>query len=252
MTDKEGFQRTFNHMMELYVNLEVTQRKNRGVLPDKFVLHAAQILFKDDGGRPLVRLNEETKIIAKAKLKSGIKKDEGEFIDLNNEIEKINSLTLMDDEESKYAHITTFRFGDRWLLGFDFRYNKGLARTHFEVAKQFFEVANISYEKELTRPFIDNLFSCVELLAKCELLLMPNKKFKEKASHGGIQMKYNQFVNIGNAKSNFKTALNKLSSLRDSARYLRSNLRLSETESEKYLLIAKEMFDWVESRLIRH
>lgn len=219
MLDEKGQQRTFNQFMELFVLPEITRRKQSRRLTEKFELSAAQVLFYSDGRRPVVRLNEETKIIAEVKLKKGIKKDKGEAI-LQNEIERLEGLRLIDEEEPEYAHVSMVRFKDHWLLGFDFRYNKKLAREHFKTAKEFYDLAQNAYQKKLEAPFIDNLFSCIELLARAELLLIPDEKFKKKATHKAIQIKYNKFVEIGNAKLDFKTALNKLSGLRNSASYL--------------------------------
>lgn len=251
MLDKEGQQRTFNQFMELFVLPEITRRKESGRLPEKFVLNAAQIIFYGDGRRPTVRLNEETKIVAKIKLKNGVKKDKGEAV-LRNEIERLENLRLIDEEEPEYAHASMVKFGNHWLLGFDFRYNKRLAREHFKTAKQFYESAKNAHQNKLMTPFVDNLFSCIELLAKSELLLMPDEKFKEKATHKAIQIKYNKFVEIGNANLDFKTALNKLSGLRNSARYLKSNFRLSQAEAQEYLSIAREMIDYLEPILEKH
>lgn len=248
MLDKEGQQRTFNQFMELFVLPEITRRKEAGVLPDKFVLNAAQVIFYDDGRRPLVRLNEDAKILAKIKLKNGVNKEKGEDV-FQNEIEKLETLRLMDEEESKYAHISIIRFKNHWILGFDFRYNKKLARDHFKTAAQFYSSAQNAYQNNLMVPFIDNLFSAIELLAKSELLLMPDEEFKKKTTHKGIQIKYSKFVDIGNAKLDYKKSLNKLSGLRTSARYLKSDFQLSETEAQEYLEVVKEMLDYLEFKL---
>jgi len=83
-------------------------------------------------------------------------------------------------------------------------------------------------------------------LVKAELLLMPDPKIN---SHKAIQMKYSHFVNLGNAKIDYKSALNKLSALRDAARYLKSPLEISSEEIQKYINIAEEMEKYVESRI---
>lgn len=249
MLDTEGQKRVFNNFIELFVLPEITRRKKNGNLSDKFVLYSAQVIFYGDNRGDIVRLNKEVKLLAQVKLKDGIKKDKGDFVSLHDEIEELKNFRLVEEEEPECAHISMLKIKDHWLLTFDCRYNKGLAREHFKVAKQFYECAQYALQNKMISPFIDNLFSCVELLAKSELLLVPDEKFLKKTSHKNIQMKYNSFVDIGNAQLNFKTALNKLSGLRSSARYLKSIFQLSEIEAQKYLSIAREMFDYLESRL---
>jgi uncharacterized protein (UPF0332 family) len=247
MIDEESNKRLFNHIIQLYVLPEIDRRKELGIFSESFILDKAQIIFYGDR-RPIVRLNEETKILAHAKLKDGIKKDRGEMVS-HKEIERIENLRLLDEEEPKCAHISLVKFGEDWLVSWDARYNKELARKHFETAKQFCISAQNAYDKNLFAPFVDNLFSCIELLAKSELLLISNKQFVQKTTHDGIQIKYNEFVNIGNAKKDFKNSLNKLRNLRDSARYLKSDLKLFPSDAQRYLSISKEMLDYVENRL---
>lgn len=251
MLDKEGQQRSFDQFMQLFVLPEIERRRKDAVLPEGFVLQSAQVIFSGDDTKPMVRLNSEAKIQAKVKLKDGVKKNKGETI-FWNDIEDIQMIRLTDDEEGKFAHISMVRVGGNWLFTFDLRYNKELARTCFKVAKQFFESAQEAFEQKRPAPFIDNLFSSIELLAKAELLLMPDPKFKKKATHKGIQLKYGQYVDIGNAKPEFKTTLNKLAGLRTSARYLKSGFNLDNEEGQKYLGIGSAMITHVEERLRKH
>jgi len=235
--------------MELFILPEITRRKNSGILPDNFVLSQAQVLLLGDGTPAKVRLNEEAEIVAEAKLKEGIAKQPGDPI-LPDEIETLGGLRLPDDKEPDFAHISFVNYRGRWLMSFDFRYNKRLARKHLDAARQFYDSARYSYKKGLLSPFIDNLFNCVELLAKAELLLMQNY-LKKKTSHDDIKIKYTRFVDIGNAKPDFKATLNKLSGRRIPARYLKGNFRVSEQEAEKYLAVAKDMLDYIDSRLVK-
>ncbi len=248
MLENEGRQRAFDQFMHLFVLPEIECRKKENILPEKFVLNMAQVIFSGNSTRPVVRLNEETKILAKCKLKSGIKMNKGNVVSWR-QIENIQVIRLPDDEEGKYAHISMVRVGGTWLFSFDFRYNKELARNCFETAKQFLYSAQEALEEKRPAPFIDNLFSAIELLAKAELLLMPDPKFKQKATHKSIQLKYGRYVDIGNAKPEFKKTLNELTGLRNSARYLKSDYNLNPEEGKKYLAITTDMVSYVEWQL---
>jgi len=251
MFPKEGQQRAFNQFMDLFVLPEVKRRKEAGLIPKDFTLKKAQVVFVSDGTKPSIRLNDEAKIVAKVRLKKGTKKKKGESVSWN-EIEETKILRLPDDEEPKYAHISMARVGNHWLFAFDFLYNKDLSRRCFNTAKQFLESAIDAFQNKRWAPFIDNLFTCVELLAKSELLLTPDPKFRKKTTHKGIQLKYNQFVAIGNAKKDYKDALNKLGRLRNSARYLKAAFELTKKEAQIFLSIAKDMIGYLEPRLAKH
>ena len=54
---------------------------------------------------------------------------------------------------------------------------------------------------------------------------------------------------MGNAKSEFKSTLNKLSGLRISARYLKSGFKLSKEQAKDYLNTAKGMLTYVKARI---
>jgi hypothetical protein len=73
----------------------------------------------------------------------------------------------------------------------DFGQNKGKAKERYESALQFFKAAKLCFENKLERPFIDNLFSAVELLATSQLLCISESKYAKKQSHRSTIMKYN-------------------------------------------------------------
>lgn len=248
MLGDEGQQKAFDQFMQFFVLPEIENRKNKNILPESFVLEKAQVIFSGDDTRPVVRLNSEAKILAKVKVKNGIKINKGDIV-YWNQIEDVKIIRLPDEEEGKYAHISMIRAWGKWLFTFDFRYNKKMARDCLKTAKQFFDTAREAFEQKRPAPFIDNLFSSIELLAKAELLLMPDQKFKRKATHKSIQLKYGKYVDIGNAKPEFKTTLNKLAGLRDSARYLKSGFNLNDKEGYDYLAIASDMISYVDMQL---
>lgn len=82
----------------------------------------------------------------------------------------------------------------------------------------------------LERPFIDTLFSAVELLATSQLLCISESKYVKKQSHTRTNMKYDSFIRIGNATSEFAKVLNKIWSLTDPARYCNGQLKFDWEE----------------------
>ncbi len=101
-------------------------------------------------------------------------------------------------------------------------------------------------EGQNIKPFVDVLYSTVELLATAQLLIVPDPKYTKKQTHASTQIKYSGFTKLGNFKPEYATTLNKLSGLRDQARYLKGDLYISEGDCRKYLEIVEDMLKYTE------
>jgi uncharacterized protein (UPF0332 family) len=228
--------------MDLFVTPELQRRQNAGELPKPLDLRVAQIIFYPDGRKPQVRINCEVKAIGKVKLKSGISKKVGEPI-YEHEVEGLEKINLSEGDDPDCGHATLVRVENRWIIAFDFRYNKALSKKHIETAQQFFESAEFSFKQKNWSPFIDNLFSAAELSVKAILLSMSDPKFRKKATHNAIQTRYNRFADLGNVEAVYKNTFNKLSSLRVRARYLKENFSISEEEARTFLNTIRNMIE---------
>ncbi len=193
-----------------------------------------------DADRVIIRLNDEVLALGKLKLKLGVKKKPNEKI-YEDEVEDIVDITLTDKDSPNVGHLTMLKLRDNWYIHFDFRQNKGRAKKLFDSALQFFEGAKLCHQNKLDRPFVDNLFSAVELLATAHLFTMSEKDYIKKQTHNRTQQRYNAFINIGNAKSEYKDTLNQLRGLTDAARYLKRPFKLEETDAQKYITIVEDM-----------
>ena len=201
--------KVFQQFMDLFVAPEVSRRQEAGELEKPLDLRAAQILFFSDGRKSLVRINSEVKAIGKVKLKSEISKKLGEPI-FEHEVEGLEAINLTEEDDPDCGHATLIRIGGRWTVTFDFRYNKELSKKHVDTAKQFYAAAEFSFGRQNWAAFVDNLFSAAELLARSILLSRPDPKFRKKATHKAIQIRYNQFVDLGNVEETHRETLNKL------------------------------------------
>jgi HEPN domain-containing protein len=246
MIESEGTQQLFQQFIDVWIAPEIQSRNNRGILSDDFVLAKAQVLFSLDEQKPIIRLNDEVQLIAQVKLRKSVEKGQPVY---ESAVEQVSQLRLTDDEEPKYAHISAIKIRDNWFLMFDLRYNKGLAREHLKTAKMFYESAKLALQHKLFAPFVNNLFSAIELTVKGELLLIPDEQVYKKGRHKTIQKKYNRFINLGNAKPDFKTALNKLSGLRNSTRYLKPGFHLTDNKAKRFLNTAEDMVVWLEKKV---
>ena len=176
------------------------------------------------------------------KFKPGISRKPGEPI-FEHEIDGWQEVNLTKEDDPDCGHATLIRIADSWMIAFDFRYNKALSKKHIETAKQFYEAAEFSFDHGNWSPFIDNLFSATELIAKCVLLSMPDPKFRKKSSHKAIQIRFNRFASLGNVEAVYRETFNKLSGLRDPARYIKGVMSISEEEAKRLLNIVGSMIE---------
>ena len=87
---------------------------------------------------------------------------------------------------------------------------------------------------------MDNLFSAIELLAKCTLIMHDKTVFKGK-KHFLIRSRYNNWANLGNVQHCYAELLNKLTLLRTNARYLRKKFKLDSDEAQEMINGADKM-----------
>jgi uncharacterized protein (UPF0332 family) len=248
---EEFYRKVSEHILELYVLPEVKRRQEEGGLETPVELHASQVIFYSDKRKPGIRINSEVKALAKMKLKPGVSKEPGEPV-FENELEGLEELHLTKDEDPDCGHATLLKLNDRWLLAFDFIYNKGLAGKHIQAARQFVEVAKFSLEEHLWSAFVDNLFSAAELSAKALLLaLIPDARFREKATHRAIHRRYNRFAHLGNVDSECVQVFNELSKLRYPARYLEADFSISEDEASNLVETVSQMIEDASQVVVR-
>lgn len=178
------------------------------------------------------------------KLKSAIEKKKGDPV-YAHELEGIDGFRLSESDDLDCGHITVFRINEAWIMFFDCIYNKTLSERHICVADQFLKTAEHAFQNQLWSPFVDSLFSAAELCAKSILLnFYSDAKFREKANHRSIQSRFNRWASFGNADISHASALNHLSQLRGSARYLSGELSIECNQAEKWLKSIKEMRDF--------
>lgn len=227
--------KAFHNFMEMFIKPEINERINRGELPKTFSLQQAQIVTYPDGSNE-IRLNDEVKAIVKVKLKDGIKKGRGDLV-LEDDVEKYGRIYLPPEIDPNAGHMTFIQFQNQWLFSFDFIYNKNFCNKNIETAKQFLAAAEFSFKKQNWSAFIDNLFSVSELIAKTLLLTHSPQEFQDKANHKHIKTRFNLYAKLGNVDENVRNTFNRLSELRNPARYVKKDLELNETEATQMLAI---------------
>ncbi len=225
--------------MDLFFNPEIERRRQLNMLPENFMLLAAQAIFFPDGRPHIVRLNEE--VSAEVKVKKGIDTSSPNFW---AKIDEVEHVSLNDTAFLNCGHSTLILFKDGYQLTFDFQYNKQLSNEHLEVAREFLEVSKYALEKNLVYAFLDNAFSTIELLAKTNLFLETNKSVLGRTNHGTIKSEYNR--RFKNSQNDFETerreAFNKLSGIRAKARYLEGQVNIEQSDLTTIFTTIDKMF----------
>lgn len=237
------YDRFFENILSLWVLSEIEKRQQEGKLEKPFNLAATRIVFFSDGTAPKILLNKEAKLKAKAKLVKGISVKPGDSI-YPDEIYNFEDLLVSQDDHPDSSYVAFVRFKGRWFLKFDSRYNKSLSKKHILASTQFLQAAEYSLQKQNWLAFLDNLFSATELIAKAILLTVPDKKLKQQATHKLIHFRFNEHVGLGNTPPKYRDVFNRLGSLRIKARYLKSDVSVSDNDAELFLKTVKDMWDF--------
>lgn len=220
----------FNNFMETWIIPWIKEKQDLGELEKPVDLIMAQIIFDPNGGEPKVRINDQVRGKMSVKLSESIEKpvEAGDPVYFN-QIDNVEAFELEEDDQD-FGHATLLKFPDKWLISFNFIYNKKLSRKHIEAAKEFLHSAKSALELNFHRSCIDNLHSASELTAKAYLLSRPDPAVMTAKSHNVVHSKINAERRIGNVDEMHVSAFNKLRELRSSARYLNSDLGISSEE----------------------
>lgn len=236
MKDKQSYSNLFNQVVNLWAKPEIEKRKKENRLPKGFQLRAIQVIFSI-GSPPLVRFNNEVKVLIKAKTKRKISK--GELI-YERDIQEIKELELADDEKD-FGHITIIRFNKGWSLGFSFIYDTSKSKKFLQLGNEYLKSAEDDCQKELFRPMIESLSVAAENFAKARLLLLPDKEIRKAKTHGLVQSKVNIYSKTSNIiGKQFRGVFNDLQNSRDKARY-NPDYSVTKNEAKKMIQALKEM-----------
>jgi hypothetical protein len=234
--DVIGPERTLRQMFNLFFTPEIERRRAAGLLAEPFRVTKAQVLFLE--GRPNeVRINDEVRISLIVKAPRALQR--GDSID-GSEIEHIEGFEL-DSTDSDAGHFTAVFMNDNWLMVFDFRRNKGKASILVKSAEEFCATAEHALSQDFFGPYVDNLFSACELLAKARLITAAAESSGIKG-HGAIHSGINRWGKLGNVDGKFVETFNRLSNARSSARYKGDDMS-TQFDAEVLGIIRAEIAD---------
>jgi hypothetical protein len=216
----DGAERLLADMFNLYVAPEI-ERRLRDNEHLEIVLRNFQVIFYLDGRAPQCRINEEVRIEMVIEYDNSDRHLEvGAAYSPDDVPGKVERIQLALSEDPNCGHFSAAFWNDSWHIAFDFRYNREHASAPAETGHDFLISAKLTRENGLWAPFVDNLFSAIELSIKALLWTGPHgAKFAPKMQHGPIHEAFSQFSKTGNVTKAEAKVFEELRGLRSGARY---------------------------------
>jgi hypothetical protein len=245
MPESEMGRRTLEGCLDLWVKPEL---RRRGQNTDSCERRLRRALIVFDAKKVDVLLDDEVGVAAEVKLKPGLIPEIGSTIDMR-ELEQVELLAPDPPVDPNKAFVLLVRLGSVWHVRFDARYNL-LRITHLLAdAEQFTKAAEILLSARLQKPFIDCLFSAAEILAKCELLLIPGEFSRTaKESHRSIAVGLSEHPLLDPTFRDFRDAFKKVAGRRPSARYRKGELAVHKEECGSWLDAVQRELDYLRSK----
>ena len=222
-------------LVATHVQPEVNRRVAAGDMRRGDLIYRAQVLFYVDR-EPAVRLNDEVGGSLEARATRPIQK--GATVTVAD-VYDLSDYKLPEADRDA-AHFTLLLHRGGWSLAFDGRYNRVRVDEHVDAADEFVESARGALDRGALRAFVDHAYSAAELLAKAELLPLPDPMLLT-GRHGAIAGSYNLWARIGNTHQRFADLLNRLGELRGPSRYLRNHLSIDPVAARQMLATLDEM-----------
>ena len=235
--DQQGANRLLEQSFQLWFRPEIERRKSTASLPNGFSIWAGQVIMDLELDAPIIRLNEEVRGVLSAKAARPI--TAGEAVSLND-FQNLQGMTL-GNEFPNAGHLSAILHKNIWYIFFDFQYNAARIKTQLSSADQFLQAANFCVDTDYSIAAIDNLYDAVQLMAKCFLLTLPDKRVLDSKSHGFIETNFNLQDKFGNVPPASVQLLNRLADIRPKTRYAVDPMKVSQNELRQYLDDAKEM-----------
>jgi hypothetical protein len=245
MLDEEGANIFLQQCFDLWINPEIERRRQSGLISEPPNVFAAEVIIFGDGRPLVVRINTEVQSSIEVQVPkervSGLKP--GDLVStIGSKIVRIHP----PPEEINNAHVILMRTNDAWAISFDFTYNSGHVAECYKSALEFFDAASDSFLKKRYRAFVDNLFSSIELLSQCFLLMGPGSL---KHSHYSIHQNINLRKRHNSAGGDIAPLLNRLSAERDKARYRTLSYAPKQDEMKNWRDQAATALDYCKSQI---
>jgi hypothetical protein len=227
---------------ETYFEPAISLRETRSPFED-VVRDRAQIVFRS-GLSPEVRFGREVRgqevVESQPRVPGG-----AEWIEDSVELDV--SRFELPPEDSNAGHITAFSTSsglDIVILGAAMTES---ITSELAAADEFIDSAERALAGPLG-PFANAAYPAAEMLARAELLRLPDPRLNAAKTHRTVRSRYNMWANVGNTKLRFAAVLNDLADWQNNAKYERSRFSLSSDQAAECMETIKEMRSHAEQR----
>lgn len=237
--------RIYERAWEWYIQPEIDRRREAGTIPDGFEPYAVQITMNVDA--PIsVRLNEEVSAFLRTQVIRTLKK--GESVSAGD-IAEIEHMELTGRDPNA-AHVSMIFHRGAWQIYSDFRYNAERIRTTLDFAHEFLETAADALKAGRLRPFVDILYSALELMARAWVLQLPDRKFLGGVAHRTIKFRLNRpGGNLKHVERQYLDLFNRYPDLRDKARYRLEPIPVTTTSATEDLESTRQFYVYLQKHL---
>lgn len=204
-----------------------------------------QILVFPDGRKPIVRLEDEVRGVAMVTASRDV--DSGEDV-LDSEVTGLSDFLLLDGDHDDAGHLTVLQIAEGQAIAFDFRYHSAHAAGLTARAPEFLYAAEAALNAGHLNAFAENAYTAGELVAKAELIVSLDTDLAAAKTHKRVLSSYNQQLKLANTSQDAAKVLNRLASLRKTARYGLGQSGLTEPEAREMLVVLHAFLERVESR----
>lgn len=241
VTDDVGYGHTVNQLIDLFVKAELTKRGVGG-------FNAAVIEMFDDGRSPIVHLDDDVQFRMEFRKEGLFDPSEIGMVKSVN-LKDVKNITALEDSlDLNSAKCYIIRWGKplttHWILSYDFRYNKKVAREKLNRAKEFLDACKKLDASSDFHVLIYLLWSVLELMFDVRLWMLAGHKPTDE--HKDRRRKLEKLQNSNVFSADFFKAFKTFSHHKDSARYATGEIRKTKNFNEKRI---KETITLLEEEL---
>ena len=203
----------------------------------------AQIIFRFDRP-PEVRFGTEVlgREIVEGRLELAGLADEGGLAT----VQDISTFEL-PDRDSAAGHVTAINRSSGLDLAICGAASDQPIETELEGADEFIDSAERVLEGP-PGPFANAAYPAAEMLARAELLRLPDPATNSAKTHDAVRARYNHWARFGNTDARFAELLNVLGDQQGKAKYKRSQFSLTSSKAAEHLQTLYDMRRHVERR----
>jgi len=228
---------------ETYLNREIAARSDGKPPASGVGIDQAQVVFRF-GRVPEVRFGEE--VVGREVVEGRVELaglDDAHGLDA---VQNVYGFEL-PTQDSAAGHITAISRSSGLDLIICGAANAQPIEAELDGADEFIDSAESALDGPLG-PFANVAFPAAEMLARAELLRLPDPRMSSAKSHGTVRSRYNLWAKFGNTDPRFAVLLNSLGELQEEAKYRRSQFALTSSKAAEYLETLRDMRRHVDRR----